>query len=113
MIPIQYAVYRGEYQIYKYILECNEETKDRQMQACMSLTGSNLMHLCAFKGNVDILKDLLSNNLDPFAQNKQGDTCLHIAIRRRHVSFIYEIIRWSVAKNFSAAQAEVENGVEC
>ena len=78
----------------------------------MSVTGSNLLHLNAFKGNVDILKDLLDNNLSPFAQNKQGDTCMHIAIRRRHVTFIYEIIRWCVSKNFSASQAEIENSVE-
>ena len=37
---------------------------------------------------------------------------MHIAIRRRHVTFIYEIIRWCVAKNFSASQAEIENSVE-
>lgn len=30
MRPVQYAVYRGEYQIYKYILECNEDSLDSQ-----------------------------------------------------------------------------------
>lgn len=69
--------------------------------------------MCAFKGSVDILKDLLSKGLlNPFAQNKMGDTCVHVAIRRNHVDFVYEIISWCVAKNITAAQAEVENTVE-
>ena len=75
----------------------------------MSLTGSGLLHLSAFKGNVDIIKDLLQRNLNPFDQNKGGDTCLHIAIRRNHFDFVYEVSHWSVSKNISCAQAEVEN----
>ena len=69
----------------------------------MSATGSSLLHLCAFKGNMNILKHLLGANLNPFAQNKQGDTCLHVAIRRGHVNFIYELISWCVSKNITAA----------
>ena len=112
MRPIQYAVYRGTFPIYQFVLECNGETKENQYNAQMSNTGSTLLHLNAFKGNTDICKDLLKNNMDPFAQNKQGETCLHIAIRRRHVQFIYEIVRWCVSKNITAAQAEVESSVE-
>ena len=78
----------------------------------MSSTGSTLLHLNAFRGNTEICKDLLNQNLDPFAQNKQGETCLHIAIRRQHIQFIYEIIRWCVSKNITASQAEVESSVE-
>jgi len=37
---------------------------------------------------------------------------LHVAIRRNHVNFIYEIISWCVAKNITAAQAEIENMAE-
>ena len=66
----------------------------------------------AFKGNINILKHLLAANLNPFGQNKQGDTCLHVAIRRNHVDYIYELISWCVSKNITAAQAEVENSVE-
>lgn len=79
----------------------------------MSATGSTLLHLNAFKGNVEILKDLLSRNINPFAQNKQGDTCLHTAIRRKRTDFILEIIAWSTRKNITAAQAEVENTTDC
>ena len=65
----------------------------------MSLTHSGLLHLAAFKGDVDICKDLLEKrNLNPFERNKGGDTCMHIAIRRNHVDFVYQIIRWSVEK---------------
>jgi len=70
---------------------------ESQYQSQMSLTGSGLLHLAAFKGDVDILKDLLKQgNLNAFVQNKGGDTCVHIAIRRNHVDFVIEIIRWSV-----------------
>ena len=78
----------------------------------MSLTGSSLLHLSAFRGDVKICKDLLANNLNPFTQNKGGDTCMHIAIRRNHFDFVYEIVQWSVANNISCAQAEVENAAE-
>ena len=37
---------------------------------------------------------------------------MHVAIRRAHVDFVYEIISWSVSKNITAEQAEVENTVE-
>lgn len=79
----------------------------------MSLTGSQLLHLCAFKGELNILKDLLSRNLDPFAQNKAGDTCLHIATRRRHTEFVYEIINYCVKHKISTPKAEIENISEC
>ena len=78
----------------------------------MSQTGSSLLHLNAFRGNADILRDLLKQNLNPFAQNKQGDTCVHIAIRRKHVEFVYEVISWCVSKNITASQAEIENTAE-
>ena len=51
--------------------------------------------------------------MNPFAQNKSGDTCLHIAIRRNHMEFVYEIVTWCVSKNISASQAEIENTAEC
>ena len=37
---------------------------------------------------------------------------MHVAIRRNHVNFIYEIISWCVTKNITAAQAEIENMAE-
>jgi len=72
-------------------------------------TGSTLLHLCSFRGSPDILKDLLENNLDPFTTNKKGDTCLHLAIGKRHLNFCYEIVRWCVSRGITAAQADVEN----
>ena len=45
--------------------------------------------------------------------NRQGDTCLHVAIRRQHLGFVYELITWCVSRNITAAQAEVENTAEC
>jgi ankyrin repeat protein len=75
----------------------------------MNETGSTLLHLCAFRGNHAILKDLLQNSLDPFTTNKKGDTCLHMAIGKRHLEFCSEIIRWCVSKGMTAAQVEVEN----
>ena len=66
----------------------------------------------AFKGDTNICKDLLQHNLNPFMQNKTGDTCLHIAIRRNHFDFVYEIVSWAVRNNITAAQAEVENSAE-
>jgi len=65
--------------------------------------------LSAFKGDVDICKDLLNRNLNPFLQNKGGDTCMHIAIRRNHYDFVIAIVNWSAQNNISCAQAEVEN----
>ena len=67
MRPIQYAVYRGDFQIYQRIIECNADNIEAQFQSQMSATGSTLLHLNAFKGNVEILKDLLSRNINPFA----------------------------------------------
>ena len=75
----------------------------------MSLTGSSLLHLAAFKGDINICKDLLARNLNPYQQNNGGDTCMHIAIRRNHFDFVYEVVLWSVTNNISCAQAEVEN----
>lgn len=95
--------------IFELIVECNKDQGESQYQVAMSSTGSSLLHLCAFKGNVNILKHLLAANLNPFGQNKQGDTCLHVAIRRNHLNFIYDLISWCVSKNITAAQAEVEN----
>ena len=37
---------------------------------------------------------------------------MHIAIRRNHVEFVYEIIRWSTQNQLTCAQAEVENNAE-
>ena len=37
---------------------------------------------------------------------------MHVAIRRQHVDFVYEIISWSVTNNLTAEHAEVENTVE-
>ena len=37
---------------------------------------------------------------------------MHVAIRRQHVDFVYEIISWSVSSNLTAEHAEVENTVE-
>ena len=69
----------------------------------MSGTGSSLLHLSAFKGNVDILKDLLDRGLDAFQKNtKQGDTCLHLAIRKRHTEYVYELVRHCVSKGISS-----------
>ena len=109
MRPIQYAVYRGSFPVYKFILETNSDNLESQFQSQMSLTGSGLLHLSAFKGDVNIIKDLLQRNLNPFVQNKGGDTCLHIAIRRNHFDFVQEIVTWSRANNISCAQAEKEN----
>ena len=78
----------------------------------MSSSLSTLLHLCAFRGNVNILKHLLDNGLDVFAQNKHGDSCLHIAIRRGNTEYIYELVRWCVLKGITAQQAEVENSLE-
>ena len=36
MRPIQYAVYRGNYRIYKMILECNQANLEEQYQSQMS-----------------------------------------------------------------------------
>ena len=62
MRPIQYAVYRGNFEIYKFILERNEDTIDSQITCQLLQTGSTLLHLNAFKGDVEILKDLLMRN---------------------------------------------------
>lgn len=70
------------------------------------------MHLAAFKGEVNILQDLLQHNLSPFTQNKVGDTCLHIATRRKHIDFVYEIVNHCIKRNVTAAQAELENASE-
>ena len=86
--------------------------ENSQFSAQMSATGSSLLHLCAFKGNTDILKDLLEKNMNPFIANKQGDTCLHVAIRKRNYNFCMELVRWAVSKNITASQAEVENTTE-
>ena len=51
--------------------------------------------------------------MNPFAVNRQGDTCLHVAIRRQHKEFVFELITWCASRNITAAQAEVENTVEC
>lgn len=112
MRPIQYAVYRGNFEIYKFILDRNDHDLEQQFQCQMSQTGSSLLHLNAFRGNVLILKDLLAQNLNPFAQNKQGDSCVHVAIRRNHLEFLYEIISWCVANNVTAEKADVENTAE-
>ena len=112
MRPIQYAVYRGNFEIYKFILDRNDHDLEQQFQCQMSQTGSSLLHLNAFRGNVLILKDLLAQNLNPFAQNKQGDSCVHVAIRRNHLEFLYEIISWCVANNVTAEKADVENIAE-
>ena len=48
-------------------------------------------------------KDLLEKNLNPYSQNKGDDTCVHIAIRRNHFDFIYAIVDWSVRNNISCA----------
>ena len=109
MRPIQYAVYRGSYPVYNFILEANSDNLESQFQSSMSLTGSSLLHLSAFKGDVQIIKDLLSRNLNPFVQNKGGDTCLHIAIRRNHMEYVQEVSKWAAANNISCAQAEKEN----
>lgn len=52
MRPIQYAVYRGAFHIYKFILEASGDLLENQYQSQMSQTGSTLLHLSAFKGNV-------------------------------------------------------------
>jgi len=75
----------------------------------MAKSGSSLLHLNAFKGNVEILKDLLGHGLDPFQPNKQGDTSMHIACRRGLQEFIYEVTSWCLVKGITAAQADVEN----
>ena len=67
MKPVQYAVYRGNFEIYKFILDCNDYDLEGQYSCKLSQTGSTLLHLNAFKGNVEILKDLLQQNIDPFA----------------------------------------------
>lgn len=96
-----------------FILERNQDWLESQIKSMLLQTGSTLLHLNAFKGDVEILKDILSRNmLNPFTQNKQGDTCLHVAIRRNNVDFAYEIINWSISQNISVEQAEVENTVE-
>ena len=59
MKPVQYAVYRGNFEIYKFILDCNDYDLEGQYSSKLSQTGSTLLHLNAFKGNVEILKDLL------------------------------------------------------
>ena len=112
MRPIQYAVYRGNFGIYKLILEYNSDNLEEQYQSQMSQTGSTLLHLSAFKGNVQIVKDLIEHNLNPFGANKGGDTCLHIAVRRNHLEYVYELVRWCVSKGMTAAQAEIENSSE-
>jgi len=56
--------------LYELIVECNADQGENQFQCQMSATGSYLLHLNAFKGNVNILKHLLAANLNPFAQNK-------------------------------------------
>lgn len=112
MRPIQYAVYRGAYDLYRLIIEYNSDNLESQYSAQMSATASSLLHLCAFKGSAEILRDLLSHNLNPFQPNKQGDTCLHVAIRKRNYDFCVELVRWAVTKNITASQAEVENTTE-
>ena len=113
MRPLQYAVYRGNAQVYQFILDENADELASQYESQMPLTGSGLLHLAAFKGDVTICKDLLNNrNLNPYKQNKAGDTCIHIAIRRNRFDFVNEVILWSVANNITCAQAELENQVE-
>ena len=52
MRPIQYAVYRGHFPVYQYVLQCTTDQEESQFQSQMSATGSTLLHLNAFKGNV-------------------------------------------------------------
>ena len=113
MRPVQYAVYRGSYDIFKFVLECNDADIENQIQSQMSLTGSTLLHLSAFRGSVGILNDLLERNLNPFQQNRAGDTSLHLAIRRNHLDWVLAFVRWCVQKNYTAARAEIENSAEC
>lgn len=70
MRPIQYAVYRGNAAIFELIVECCQDQGESLYQAAMSSTGSSLLHLNAFKGNINILKHLLAANMNPFGQNK-------------------------------------------
>lgn len=37
---------------------------------------------------------------------------MHVAIRRNHTDFVYELISWSVSRNLTAEQTELENTVE-
>ena len=70
MRPVQYAVYRGNMAIFELIVECNQDQGEGLYQATMNSTGSSLLHLNAFKGNINILKHLLAANMNPFGQNK-------------------------------------------
>jgi len=67
-------------------------------------SGSTLLHLCTFRGNLNILQDLLTDSaLSPLAINKKGDTCLHMAISKRNIDFCYEIIRWCIEKEINCS----------
>ena len=109
MRPIQYACFRGQTQIFKFIIDCNKDQAQSQYQSKMLATSSTLVHLVAYKGNLDILKMLLDNGLNLMERNKYGDTCLHLAIRHKQFNFVEQVLKICKEKNIAKKDVDVEN----
>jgi ankyrin repeat protein len=61
--------------------------------------GDTLIHIASRYNAVDILKLLLSKNIDVHAQNKSGSTALHLASMRRHKDVIMLLIDSGIGIN--------------
>ena len=73
-LPIHYAVKEGHYQVIEYMC-----SKTQNLQS-VTFEKESVLHLTAMKGNIEIMKILLSHKLDKNRQNSNGKTPLHEAI---------------------------------
>jgi len=79
------------------------------IQAIARQSFSSPVHMSAYAGNFDVLRLLVEKGAKLIAQNRAGDTLIHISIRLGHVEFTKKVIAMCQSMKYPECALDIEN----
>lgn len=69
--------------------------------------------MAAYSGNFECLKYIVDKGGKLLAQNRNGETLLHISIKQGHTEFSYQVVALIQSLRFKANALNLENVQDC
>lgn len=98
MTARQQAAKRGHTQVVAEIDEWIRQNETKKTRLTHVKTAEADLRTAARENNVSALQDLLKQNVNPFAQDDEGNTSLHLAAEKGHAGLVFHILSSQAGK---------------